>query len=58
LRGRKQLAADTCATDGQLNPRLVQSLQQSLAVEGYELSEDVVRAAGERLARRTGADER
>ncbi len=48
---REQLAADTRVTDGQVNPRLVQSIQQSLAVEGYPLAEDVVRAAGERIAR-------
>ena len=48
---RQQLAGDTRVTNGQVNPRLVQSIQQSLAVEGYRLTEDIVRAAGERVAR-------
>ena len=47
---RSQLVADTRSTDGQLNPQLVRSIQQSLAVEGYDVSEEVVRAAGKRIA--------
>jgi hypothetical protein len=46
---RRQLVGDTRSTDGQLNPQLVRSIQQSLAVEGYDVSEEVVRAAGKRV---------
>ncbi len=46
---RHRLLGDTRATDGRVNPRLVQSIQQSLAVEGYPVTEDAVRAVGERL---------
>ena len=47
----RYIADDSRTTDGQLNPRLVASIQQSLAVEGYVVSEQAVRAAGERVER-------
>ena len=40
---------DSRRTDGQLNPRMVRSIQQSLAVEGYEFSEESVRDVGKRV---------
>ena len=33
------------ATDDQINPRFVKSIQQSLAAEGYRVSEQAVRDA-------------
>ena len=46
LSALRELIDDTRSTDGQLNPRLVQSIQQSLAVEGYVYSEESIRAIG------------
>lgn len=45
------LVRDERSTDGQVNPRLVQSIQQSLAAEGYEFSESAIRAVGEQDAK-------
>ena len=36
---------------GLINPRLVRSIQQSLAVEGYDVPEDEVRRVGEQVTR-------
>jgi hypothetical protein len=47
----RYVAEDSRTTDGQLNPRFVQSIMQSLAVEGYEVSEEAVRAAGRRVGK-------
>jgi hypothetical protein len=44
-----ELIRDERSTDRQLNPRLVRSIQQSLAVEGYVFSEEAVRDIGERV---------
>ncbi len=46
-----ELVRDNRSTDGQINPRLVTSIQQSLAAEGYVSSEKTVRDVGERVTR-------
>ncbi len=51
LSALRELVRDNRSTDGQLNPRLVTSIQQSLAVEGYVSSEKTVRDVGERVTR-------
>ncbi len=47
----RALVHDSRQTDDQLNPRLVTSIQQSLAAEGYEFSEESVLRVGERELR-------
>ena len=51
LSALRELVRDDRSTNGQVNPRLVQSIQQSLAVEGYVFTETSVRDVGERIAR-------
>ena len=51
LSALRELAKDPRTTNGQINPRLVKSIQQSLAVEGYVYSEQSVRDVGERVLR-------
>ncbi len=51
LRALREALRDTRVTDGQVNPRLVESIQQSLAAEGYVYSDQAVREIGEGLAR-------
>jgi hypothetical protein len=51
LSALRELVRDNRSTDGQLNPRLVTSIQQSLAAEGYVSSEKTVRDVGERVTR-------
>jgi hypothetical protein len=51
LSALRELVRDERSTNGQVNPRLVQSIQQSLAAEGYIFSEKAVRDVGERPAR-------
>jgi hypothetical protein len=51
LSALRELVRDDRSTDGQVNPRLVQSIQQSLAAEGYDFTEESVREVGERVAR-------
>jgi hypothetical protein len=51
LSALRELVRDNRSTDGQLNPRLVTSIQQSLAVEGYVSLEKTVRDVGERVTR-------
>jgi hypothetical protein len=46
LSALRELTDDPRSTDGQLNPRTVQSIQQSLAAEGYVYSEQAVRDVG------------
>lgn len=48
---RQLVRDDERSTNGQVNPRLVQSIQQSLAAEGYVFSENSVREVGERAVR-------
>ena len=47
----RKLVDDDRTTDGQVNPRTVRSIQQSLATEGYVSTEEAVRLVGERMAR-------
>jgi hypothetical protein len=51
LSALQKLFRDDRATDGEVNPRLVQSIQQSLAADGYVFSEASVRKIGERVTR-------
>lgn len=51
LSALRELVRDDRSTDGQVNPRLVRSIQQSLAAEGYDFTEKSVREVGERVAR-------
>ena len=51
LSALRELVRDERSTSGRVNPRLVQSIQQSLAAEGYVFSEESVRAVGERVPR-------
>jgi len=54
LSALRELVRDERATNGQVNPRLVQSIQQSLAADGYVYSEKSVRDIGERVLRFVG----
>jgi hypothetical protein len=52
LSALRELVRDAAGSaNGQISPRLVQSIQQSLAVEGYVYSEKAVRDIGERASR-------
>jgi hypothetical protein len=46
LSALREVTNDPRSTDGQLNPRMVKSIQQSLAAEGYVYSEETVREIG------------
>lgn len=47
----RDLVNDPRKTDGCVNPRMVSSIQQSLAAEGHVFSEEYVREVLERLER-------
>ena len=51
LSALQKLVRDNRTTDEQVSPRLVRSIQQSLAAEGYVFTEASVRKVGERVSR-------
>lgn len=51
LSALRELVRGERSPSGEASPRLVQSIQQSLAAEGYVFSEKSVRDGGERVPR-------
>jgi hypothetical protein len=49
LSALRELIRDPRKTDDQINPRVVTIIKQSLEAEGYAVSEQEVREAGERV---------
>ena len=51
LSALRELLRDDRATDGQVSPRMVRAIQQSLAADGYVFSDASVRSIGEQVIR-------